>query len=135
MRDRELHFTDDIQSAWLVERRTLARRFVEDGFFFENVPQFPVQARIIDPLASDIFTVVIKTGPQMIGEPHLRSRLHAYGLNLHTCIWTGPSTSEAAQQDFNERFDRGIAMTGDAFMLLDESARRQVLAAKAKNQG
>ena len=131
----EDHISDVLITAWVLERKARFQRGQEDGFFFEDVMKFPAQKRIKLPLQDEVGIVQINTGPQVIGEPHLRQRVHLFGYNKQTSVWLGPSDDDKVQADFDRRFQRTVEMTGDAFMMLPQSTRRLHLQRLAAVQG
>ena len=57
----------------------------------------------------------IKTGPEMLGEPVSRLRIHGAGIALKHMVWTGPSDSEEVARDFHRLFGRSLELNGDVY--------------------
>ena len=58
-------------------------------------------------------------GPQHLGFPTNRQRLHGTFINLESLVWLGPSEDKDIQQDFEQLFFRKIMLDGDCFAGMD----------------
>ena len=93
-----------------------------------------MESKLLQPLNDEFDIVCVVSGPQDFGEPHLRARFHACGVNRRTCKWIGPPPPRV-QEDFNRRFNRAVVMHGDAFLIASPSEYLAELKRLAALQG
>ena len=121
---RHAHLSEALVVAWVQERKALAARREEDVWFLEQVPQFPWQSKVKRALEKEFGMAAVVTGPQYLGEPHLRTRLHAAGWNNATKVCLG-QPEEQIEADFLFLFHRYCVLDGAAFLVAAEEGMHQ----------
>jgi hypothetical protein len=114
-------------AVWRGERHAA----IEDVFFGECTPRYPVKEKLINELPK-VRLLSIVFGPHDIGEPAYRTRLMYAGVQERTTIWTGPEDHVA---DFRARFFRQVQLDGDVFFIADEAEVGQELRRLATMRG
>ena len=130
MSDEQLPFV-----TWLLERKARAKQLLEDLFFLECTPRFPIQRKVADELRDTHLVLWLHTGPEMLGWPCKRMRLFAVGLNLMTMDFQGPTSIPALQQKFEETFYKSVNIDGDALLMAPTAVRHAEYARFACQQG
>ena len=80
-REQFSHESERTHGVWLSERKARAEQCLEDIFFQECTPAYPVDEKLKDPLEETHTVVAIKTGPELQGWPTTRPRSFTAALN------------------------------------------------------
>jgi hypothetical protein len=97
---------------WLLERREKAKQLLEDIFFVECTPRYPIGRKVAEVLQDTHLALWVKTGPEMCGWPRKRLRVLGVGLNRKTVAFSGPEDAASLQAHFESFFHKGISMDG-----------------------
>jgi hypothetical protein len=102
-------------NVWLCERAELAVKLLEDLFFLECTPRYPIHlAR--QRLRNTHLVISIQDGPEYHGWPHKRLRLLAAGISTQTLEWLGPDSDKAIAKDYADKFHRAVKVAGDVLI-------------------
>ena len=119
-------------SIFLEERMARAEQKVEDGFFGECVPRFPVKEKLADTMADTHVVLWIYDDPSLHGQGVNRKRVHIAGIAKHRFKWIGPIDYPS---DFKQRFHRISNMTGVDWLLSSNDERLDEYVRLAQIQG
>ena len=92
---------------WCAERVQLALQLLEDGYFFECTPCYPVETKQVEAFAATHKVIHVTWSPHRGIFKTRRPRLFASGLNLQTLVYTGPE-GDCLQQAFDEFMDKDV---------------------------
>lgn len=120
---------------WLEERKRKAQQFLEDIFFVECTPKYPIHRKVVVPLQETHVVKWVLCGPERQGFPAKRMRMLGVGFNKKTMLYHGPESQEEVQGLFDDLFNRSIRMTGSSLMQASGEARDKDFIALAKIQG
>ncbi|CAE7827714.1 unnamed protein product, partial [Symbiodinium necroappetens] len=118
---------------WATERLRRAELNLEDLFFSECTPRYPVQDKL-GFLEETHELRSITVSPLMLGWPVRRSRLFTCGLNKQSLAWVGPEP-EDVQEDFLKFFGVDLQATGDVFLVAEADEVRDVQSKMAARRG
>lgn len=135
---QQLRFADPSErchAVWLAERQQKALDNTEDMFFQENVPKYPFKEKLREPLhdTHDIIRVVV--GPEDLGWPSRRRRSLCCGLVRSKWKWSGPTSDQAIQTEFEQIFKRTGRLSGNSFLLAPSSEVRAWYSLKLAQRG
>lgn len=119
---------------WLSERKCRAEQGLEDLFFVECTPRYPIEDKIAIPLRETHTVVWVKTGPEMCGWPTRRMRVLGVGLSRRSTEWHGPVEQELVQALFEKIFHRASVMDGALLMQSSDEERFEEYAKMARVQ-
>lgn len=119
---------------WLLERREKAKQLLEDIFFVECTPRYPIGRKVAEVLQDTHLVLWVKTGPEMCGWPHKRLRLLGVGLNRETVAFSGPEEISSLQAHFESFFHKGINMIGKDLLRAPAEMREAEYIQLAKTQ-
>lgn len=131
------HASEVPHAVWLGERKVAMENGFEDVAFVECTPRYPASDKLGSALGKDALIIEVMTGPEYMGWPVKRKRVLCAVLCARTVEWMGPPTAELIQQDFDRRFGRSVALTGEDLFQASVDERHNeyaVLARKARNQ-
>ena len=101
------HESEIPHAIYLSERSAMAETGGEHLFSMECTKMYPailkMQLPLEDVSKSHKF-LFIKTGPELLGQPVSRPRVHGVGIALKHMVWVGPQTSQEVQEDFHALF-------------------------------
>eukprot|EP00969_Alexandrium_andersonii_P369750 15475828-Alexandrium_andersonii.AAC.1 len=81
----------------------------------ECTPSYPVLSKLRDALQDTHRVVYVKTGPELMGQPVSRFRLHGAGLAHQHMVWLGPDSDGEISRDFHNVFGRSCELDGDVY--------------------
>ena len=114
--------TEVANGAFVAERAHNAEQLLEDLFFGECTPNFPVAEKLEQKLSAthDLFWVI--TGPEAEGWPIKRTRMFCAGVNRASLAWVGDSDYRS---EFRDRFCKSTQLTGDELFCAPDSDRME----------
>ena len=124
--------TEIANGIFVAERRRFAELGIEDLFFGECVPPFPVVSKVVQPLEQTHHVLWLITGPENFGWPCRRPRMFCAGLVKGRLEWMGDHDYRAA---FMKKFYRMCQLSGDALFTDSASAQKEMLHRMARIQG
>ena len=71
--------SEKTHAVWLTQRARMSELGHEDGFFGECTLRYPVEIKLAIPLEPWMHVVWIKVGPEKLGFPEKRMRVHSFG--------------------------------------------------------
>jgi hypothetical protein len=121
-------------SVYVAERAHFAEEGLEDCFFCECTEHFPVEVKLVGPLASTHEIRWIITGPEFMGWPCKRPRMFGFGMNIKRLVWVGPS-GDSYRDDFAMKFYRMTQLSGDDLFCASEHEVHTFHSKLARAQG
>ena len=109
----EAHDSERSHCLWLGERRARALQGLEEMYFHENRPEYPVELLQASPLRSTHVVLSVVIDPRCYGEPMTRLRRFSFGYVFDRFVYVG---SGNAQEEFDALFGRTLTATGDAYL-------------------
>ena len=137
--------TDKFHSIWIATAKIAAKLGLSDVDVVESAAQYPPVQKLRQPLSDTHSMHAVRSGPHVGGFPTVRMRTLVAAINRSRCVWTGPSTDEAVQNDFDVFFCRTMHLTGDVYGVASAtdirhmvetmaSGRKQILPEGFENQ-
>ena len=103
--------TEPAHIAWLAGRKAAAKLEMEDAYFFECTPTYPVEDRQKKFLEATHEVVHTQWSPHEGGFGMRRPRVFAAGISKSSTVWTGPHGPDV-EHEFKRWFSLSMEGTG-----------------------
>ena len=128
------HESEVPHAVWLQERRAFAELGIEDVFFVECTPRYPIMEKLVKPLAKTHRMVWVIDGPEYHGHPSKRRRIIGAGVVLSRKSWCGPESQDEIAEYYARRFHRGTVLSADVYKLASKDEYMKQLVGLARVQ-
>eukprot|EP00971_Amphidinium_carterae_P352843 6492749-Amphidinium_carterae.7 len=134
--EQTAHVSEVPLAIYMAEKKEQLLSGLVDLVFLECTPRFPAEEKFKSLLGDTCYIVTMTFGPEDLGWPHKRQRIHAAVWKKSAWDWCGPDQKDL-EEDFKQKFFRGMRLEGADLMVASDAERWSVyrsMAAGRKNR-